>query len=142
MDEKKLPQLLKILLILTFIGSGLTLFSNFIIFLFFQPMKALLESQGSLDTYKLLGTTMDLKPFFSISPYFYFTQALLSALSLAGAILMWQLKKIGFHLYTIAQLCLLIVPKLFIHNIPFPTAELLISGLFVFYYSRFLKIMD
>ncbi len=142
MDEKKLPQLLKILLILTFIGSGLTLFSNFIIFLFFQPMKAMLESQGSLDTYQFMGTTMDLKPFFSISPYFYFTQALLSALSLAGAILMWQLKKIGFHLYTIAQLCLLIVPQLFVRGMPFPGMELLLSGLFVFYYSRFLKIMD
>ncbi len=142
MDEKKLPQLLKILLILTFIGSGLTLFSNFIIFLFFQPMKAMLESQGGLDTYQFMGTTMDLKPFFSISPWFYFTQAFLSALSLAGAILMWQLKKIGFHLYTIAQLCLLIAPQLFVRGMPFPGMELLLSGLFVFYYSRFLKIMD
>jgi len=52
------------------------------------------------------------------------------------------LKKAGFHIYTIAQILLLIIPKLFIPNLPFPGMELLISFLFVFYYSRFLKIME
>ena len=141
-QEKEIPRLLKILLILTFIGSGLTLFSNSFIFILFQPIKAMLTAQGGGYTYSFMGTTMDLKPFFDLSPYFYLIQALLSGVSLLGAVLMWQLKKVGFHLYTIAQICMLIVPKLFIRGLPFPAMELLISFLFVFYYSRFIKIMN
>ncbi len=92
--------------------------------------------------YNFMGTSMDLKAFFEISPSFYLLQGLLSGVSLTGAIFMWDLKKAGFHIYTIAQILLLIVPKLFIPNLPFPGMELLISFLFVFYYSRFLKIME
>ncbi len=139
-QEKKLPLLLKVLLILTFIGSGMTMFSNLFLFGFFDQIKAVVNSMGS--SYNFLGTPMDLKPFFNVTPVFYLTQGLLSGVSLLGAILMWDLKKVGFHVYTIAQILLLIAPKFFIPGLPFPGMELLISALFVFYYSRFLKIMN
>ncbi len=139
-QEKNKPVLLKILLILTFIGSGMTMFSNLFIFGFFDQIKSMTAALG--PNYSFMGTTMDLKSFFEISPFFYLMQGILSGVSLAGAILMWDLRKIGFHIYTIAQISLLIVPKLFIPNLPFPGMELLISFLFVFYYSRFLKLMQ
>ncbi len=139
-QENKKPELLKVLLILTFIGSGLTMFSNLFLFGFFDQIKALLATQGS--SYSFMGTTMDLTPFFQISAVFYLIQGLLSGLSLTGAIFMWDLRKIGFHFYTLAQICLLIVPKLFIRGLPFPGMELLISFLFVYLYYKFLKIMD
>ncbi len=138
-QEQQKPQLLKVLLILTFIGSGLTMFSNLFIFGFFNQIKALLAAQGS--TYSFMGSKMDLTPFFQISAAFYLVQGLLSGLSFTGAVFMWDLRKIGFHFYTLAQICLLIVPMLFVHGLPFPGMELLISFLFVFWYYKFLKIM-
>ncbi len=138
-QENIKPQLLKILLILTFIGSGLTMFSNLFLFAFFNQIKAILAAQGS--SYSFLGTTMDLTPFFEISSVFYLIQGLLSGLSLTGAIFMWDMKKIGFHFYALAQISLLIVPKLFIRGLPFPGMELLISFLFVYFYFKFLKVM-
>ncbi|UBM63029.1 hypothetical protein LA303_03395 [Candidatus Sulfidibacterium hydrothermale] len=138
-EEKIKPGFLKVLLILTFIGSGMTMLSNLLIFTFFDQMKMVVTTQ--MANYTFMGTKMDFTPFFEISPLFYLIQGLLSALSLSGAILMWDLRKLGFHLYTIAQILLLIVPKLFIKGLPFPGMELLISFIFVFYYSRFLKIM-
>jgi hypothetical protein len=139
-QERKKPVLLKVLLILTFIGSGMTTFSNLFLFVFFHQIKSVVDSMGS--SYHFFGTAMDLKPFFDISPLFYLLQGLFSGLSFSGALLMWNLRKTGFHLYTVAQIILLIVPKLFIPNLPFPTMELLVSFLFVFYYSRFLKLMQ
>ncbi len=134
----KKPELLKVLLILTFIGSGLTLFSNFFLFAFFPQFKAVMANQGTLT---FMGSKMNLTPFFQVSRFFYLVQAFLSGLSFAGAFYMWNLKKIGFHFYTSAQLGLLIVPSLFIRGLPFPGMEFLISFLFVFMYFRFLKIM-
>ncbi len=138
-QENKKPQLLKILLILTFVGSGLTMFSNLFLFGFFNQIKTLLAAQGS--SYSFLGTTMDLTPFFEINSVFYLIQGLLSGLALTGAIFMWDMKKIGFHFYTLAQISLLIVPKLFIRGLPFPGMELLISFMFVYFYYKFLKVM-
>ncbi len=138
-QENKKPQLLKVLLILTFIGSGLTMFSNLFLFGFFDQIKALLATQGS--SYSFMGTTMDLTPFFAISSSFYLIQGLLSGLSLTGAVFMWDQRKVGFHFYTLAQILLLIVPKLFIHGLPFPGMELFISFLFVYLYYKFLKVM-
>ncbi len=138
-QEIKKPDLLKVLLILTFVGSGLTMFSNLIIFGFFDQIKVMFATQGS--SYSFLGTKMDLTPFFNLNPAFYLIQGSLSALSFAGAIFMWDLRKIGFHFYALAQISLLIVPKLFIRGLPFPGFELLISILFVFLYYKFLKIM-
>ncbi len=137
-QEIKKPDLLKVLLILTFVGSGLTMFSNLVIFGFFDQIKVMFATQGS---YSFLGTKMDLTPFFNLNPAFYLIQGLLSALSLTGAVLMWGLRKIGFHFYALAQISLLIVPKLFIRGLPFPGFELLISFLFVYLYYKFLRIM-
>jgi len=138
-QENIKPQLLKVLLILTFIGSGLTLFSNLFLFGFFDQIKAMLSAQGS--SYSFMGTTMDLTPFFQINSVFYLIQGLLSGMALTGAIFMWDMKKKGFHFYALAQISLLIVPKLFIRGLPFPGMELLISFLFVYFYYKFLKIM-
>jgi len=138
-QENIKPRLLKVLLILTFIGSGLTMFSNLFLFGFFNQIKAMIAIQGS--SYSFLGTTMNLAPFFEINSVFYLIQGLLSGLALTGAIFMWDMKKMGFHFYALAQISLLIVPKLFIRGLPFPGMELLISLLFVYFYYKFLKIM-
>jgi len=138
-QQNKRPRLLATLLILTFLGSGITLFSNTIIFGFFHSFQNIFSAQGKIN---FLGSEMDLSSFLSISRNFYLLQALFSALSLSGAILMWNFRKVGFHLYAMAQIVLLIIPKLFISGLPFPAFELSISALFVYLYYKHLQLMS
>ena len=138
MEQQERPRLLAVICILTFIGSGMTLFSNTMIFTFFDQFKAIFSSQGGLN---FLGTKMDVGSLLNINPSFYLLQALFSASSLAGAILMWNFRKIGFHLYTSAQIFMLIIPKLFLPALPFPVFELSVSALFVYLYYKHLPLM-
>ncbi len=134
------PELLKILCILTFIGSGLSLISNSIMFLTIDIIRNYYAA-GSFD---FLAEDLDLSTLEILinanSSYFIF-QAILFALSFYGAYLMWNLKKVGFHFYTIAQIVLLILPQVFIPSMPFPTFELLLSLIFITLYAKNLKLM-
>ncbi len=138
-QPKQRPRLLAVICILTFLGSGMTLFSNTVIFAFFHQFQDVLGMQGKIN---FLGSEMDLSSFLSISRNFYLLQALFSALSFSGAVLMWNFRKVGFHLYAIAQIILLIIPKLFIPGLPFPAFELSISALFIYLYYKHLQFMS
>lgn len=127
------PELLNILCILTFIGSGLSAIANGFLFLSMEPLQQLLENES---TYEFLGTEVNLDFLLEINPVFFLLQSLVLLVSILGAAQMWKLKKIGFHMYTVAQILLLILPKLFINSLPFPTLELLISAIFVYLYSK------
>ncbi|MCF6169468.1 MAG: hypothetical protein L3J66_00635 [Bacteroidales bacterium] len=127
------PEQLTILCILTFVGSGMSLLANGFLFLTLDAVKQVLAQE---TTYSFLGTEIKLDFLLEISPLFFLIQSLLLAATLLGAVQMWNLKKAGFHLYTLAQILLLIVPKLFINNLPFPLLELLISAGFVYLYFK------
>lgn len=137
--SKKRPLLLAILCILTFIGSGLTLFSNTVIYLMFDQFKNFFASHPNME---FLGSKMDFSFIFHLNSLFFLSQGIFSGLALAGAFLMWNLKKTGFHLYVTAQLILLIVPELFIPHLPFPGFQLIISFLFVYFYYKHLPLMQ
>lgn len=127
------PELLTILCILTFVGSGMSALANGFLFLSMKPLQQLLENES---TYEFLGTEINLDFLLELNPVFFLLQTLVLLISIFGAVQMWKLKKYGFHIYTIAQICLLILPKLFINSLPFPTLELLISAIFVYLYSK------
>ena len=55
---------------------------------------------------------------------------------------MWNLKKIGFHFYTIAQILLIIVSRVYMPQLPFPLFEIMISLVFITFYARNLKLMS
>ena len=74
-------------------------------------------------------------------PVFFFITALLYAVTVGGAILMWNLRKNGFHIYTIAQILQVLAPMYFYH-LPSPSfLDIIISGTFVMLYAMHLKIM-
>ena len=50
----------------------------------------------------------------SIPQWYYFLTALLDAVSIVGMVLMWRLRKNGFHCYTLAKLLLIAMPMLFL----------------------------
>ncbi len=132
------PSVLTFLLILTFIGSGMTFFSNSVIYIMFDQFKAVFSQHPDME---MMGVKMNMAEYMNLNPLFYLLQGLLSGLAFAGAVFMWNLKKVGFHLYTTAQILMLIIPKIFIHHLPFPLFPLIISFLFIYLYYKFIKIM-
>jgi len=135
---EKRSDLLTVLCTLTFIGSGMSMVANGILFLSIDALKELLEKQS---TYSMLGTEIDMSFLLDISPVFFLLQSLTLLASIIGAAQMWNLRKTGFHLYTISQILLLILPKLFIGGLPFPTLELMISASFIYLYAKSLLIL-
>jgi len=144
MDELQQPQpiepipnliLLKILCVFTFIGSGLGVFSYGIIGLihdFFSSNLSLIPDEQNRELIEMM---------LSAGRSFFFLNALLYAVSFFGTILIWRLKKVGFHLYTASQILLLILPMVFIKGFPTNGISIILTSLFVIGYSGFLRYM-
>jgi len=126
---------LKILCVITFIGSGLGFISYGIIGLIHNLFSENLSLIPDEQNRELIGMML------SAGRIFFFLNAILYAVSLAGAILLWKLKKMGFHLYTASQLLLLILPLAYIKGFPMPGASIFMTILFIWGYSGFLKFM-
>jgi hypothetical protein len=127
------PPLLTFLCVLTFIGSGLMMFSFMMLGLFYNTFVT-----TALEAYKDLPG-MDI--IMGTPPWAFVVTALAYSLSLSGALLMWKMRKAGFHAYTLAQFVLLFLSSFIIYpgNISF--GDLLLSLLFVLLYASHLRMM-
>ena len=65
---------------------------------------------------------------------FYLCSALLYAASLIGVVLMWNIRKSGFHLYTLAQLLVLLIGVLFLGKDRLSLGDVMLTVLFITYY--------
>ncbi|MCX6247773.1 MAG: hypothetical protein NTW10_08580 [Bacteroidetes bacterium] len=130
------PTLLTVLCILTFIGSGMNLFSGLVIAGFYDVFVEIVQEFGKKFNIPGIDQLLEARPlFFLVTALFY-------AGSIVGAILMMQLKKTGFHVYTIFQILLVIAPMYFMHLSSPGFPEMLFSGLFILLYSMNLKFMS
>jgi hypothetical protein len=132
-SQNRRPDLLTFLCILSFLGSGLAALSNLFIFSAYDEMINLMDE-----------ITLDLPEFdmmMSGGRRFFFTGFILYSTSLFGAIFMWKLRKIGFHLYTGAQVFIVILPSAFIPAYPFSMLSVLVTAAFVIAYAVHLKLM-
>ncbi|NOU59383.1 hypothetical protein [Marinifilum caeruleilacunae] len=138
-NPKQRPGLLTVLCILTFIGSGFGVLNN-IMGMIMSPIKNFLDP----EIFEMALEEVDEEPIrsfmeqaieigqkaleniFEIS----LAQFLLYAASLTGAILMFQMKKAGFYIYTIAQVLLLFVPAIFVGFNLFVNMGILFSSIF------------
>ncbi|MCK9220376.1 MAG: hypothetical protein PHF97_06575 [Bacteroidales bacterium] len=134
-SKPKRSNLLTVLCILTFIGSGMNMFSSFVISAFYETFIQVLQEIA--EKFNLPG--MDV--FLEAKPLFFFISGILYAGSVAGAVLMFQLRKVGFHVYTIFQILLVIAPMYFMHLSGPNISDLIFSGTFIILYSIHLKIM-
>ena len=144
MDEQLRPNpgettpnltLMRILCVFTFVGSGLGLISYGIIGLvhnYFSANLNLIPDEQNRELIELM---------LSAGRTFFFLNAALYAISFAGAVFIWQMRKVGFHLYTASQLLLLILPLLYIKGFPMPGITIFLTILFIWGYSGFLKFM-
>ena len=135
-NKPKRPIALTVLCILTFVGSGMNLFSSLMIAGFYDLFVQI--AQEFATKFELPGIEL----LMAATPLFFLVSGLVYICSLTGAVFMFLLKKIGFHIYTIAQILLMIAPMYFLH-LPGPgIPELLFSGLFILLYSMNLKFMS
>ncbi|MBE0638032.1 MAG: hypothetical protein IH598_05905 [Bacteroidales bacterium] len=128
------PNWLTALCILTFIGSGMSNISFLMIYFSYEEALPLMKEFGSI--------VPGMELFASAGRNFFLTGFILYFLSLVGASLMWQLRKIGFHFYTASQIMLVLLPVVYIKGFPFPLLEASITAIFILFYSRFLKLMS
>lgn len=97
--SNKLPTFLKVLCILTFIGSGLGILSALINF----TTSDLTEESLNLSNKVLQGSPFDgainIEEMINWQKYINLSNLIGSLLCLGGALLMWNLKKVGYYLY-------------------------------------------
>ncbi len=130
------PTLLTVLCILTFVGSGMNLFSSLVIAGFYDVFIEIAQAFSAKFNIPGIDLLLEMKP------VYFLVTGLLYIGSLAGAILMLLMKKTGFHVYTVSQILLILAPMYFMH-LPGPgLPEMLFSGLFIFLYSMNLKYMS
>ncbi|MBP5327221.1 MAG: hypothetical protein J6Y98_04850 [Bacteroidales bacterium] len=125
---------LRIVLVLSMIGSGFYFISNTITGIAQPVMKSAYESgaiklSGQMSTY-----TVAIEQMLDTPRSFFLCSALLNAMSLTGAILMWNLRKSGFHMYTLAQMLIMLITVLFLGRESMPLGDIMLTILFVLYY--------
>ena len=104
----KRPKLLSFLCILTFIFTGLGCLSSIVTPLTADIVKQYMMSAPNYDeatmgeSLKIIGAGWG----------YYILTFLLTLGSMIGAILMWRLRKTGFHVYAFSNLAILFVPTL------------------------------
>lgn len=125
-----------ILLVITFISTGLSAFSYLVTAAILPSMQqiysnnpTMLPEQFSVMMEQMLDT-----------PRGYFLGAgLLYLLELLGAGLMWRLRWPGFHCYTLARLLLLLLPALFLGRSFVGIGDIMFALLFVAVYYMLMR---
>jgi hypothetical protein len=93
------PTRLTVLCILTFIGSGMNLFSSLIFAGMYDTFMPVMMELA--EKFELLGREM----LEMTTPAFLLVNALLFSVSIAGALLMFKLQKTGFHAIRFRRYC-------------------------------------
>lgn len=127
---------LRIILVLSIIYSGFSCFSYLTTGLFFQMFKTMFET-GALQFPAEMTVYVEL--LFATPRSFFLCSAILYAASLVGVILMWNLHKGGFHLYTLSQLLILLITVLFLGKERLSMGDVMLTILFVTYYYMALR---
>jgi hypothetical protein len=129
MNEKKRPDFLSALCILTFIGSSLAFVSYFLASVFFEKSVEIIIKYSSWSSVE------------QISPLYFTALMVLYAFSLTGAIRMWKQHRGGFYLYTLAQLIILFLPVIWVDSQAFSVTNTIFTGIFIVGYGWNLKWM-
>ena len=134
------PSWLIVLCILTFIWSGFSCLGYFLFTGIYSSLPMIMEQSRDMIV-SIYGDNVDVSQALVVQPrMYYLLLCLLYAASVTGAAFMLGLRKVGFHIYTVAQALLLVAPVLFVH-LPFNVGGLLITVAFVLLYATFLKQM-
>jgi hypothetical protein len=134
--QPKRPVFLSVLCILTFVSTGFSILGCLII-----PSMAdfMIEVAKQTPSYNE-AAYRDVILIWRAGWGFYLVLLVLTAFSLTGAILMWNLKKIGFHFYTIANIFIFYLPIMWL-GLPFSIGGAFFPAAFIGMYALHLKFM-
>lgn len=132
------PQtLLKVLLVLSIINASFSILSGGMMALFLPTLDRVYSAHPEvLEEFHITATWEVLA---QVPRPYYGVMALLAVLSLTGCLLMWRLRRVGFHCYLLAQLLMLLMPLLFLGKGAMGLGDIMFTALFAFYYWRLLK---
>lgn len=144
------PFALSFFCVLSFINAAFQVLSGMVVFLMFDVFKNIFGSEEYIEMMENAGIDIEAagNPFdaaFSVRRIYYFLSALLYVFSFIGALDMWKLQKKGFHIYTIAQILILIITAIFVVNVTGASiwGDVIYTAIFViFYYLHYKKVMQ
>jgi hypothetical protein len=133
--EQKRPLLLTVLCILTFISTGISILGSLMIPMLSGVMTEMLNmpqfaSEANTDALRAIQAGWS----------YYLIVLLLTSISLTGSLMMWNLKKNGFHLYTIANILLFYLPIIWF-GFPFNLLGAFFPAAFITLYAMHMKYM-
>ena len=121
----KRPLGMTILLALSLINAVYQMFSSLFIYLFAPIMREMLDNGQFEETFRLFMPNADeatlevvmsgITAQLEANPLYYIILFVLFLGSLIGVIKMFKLQRLGFHIYSISQLLILIAGVAFIH---------------------------
>lgn len=135
-NNPKPPHLLRVLCILTFIFSGILSLSAILIPAFAEKMVEFLQNEPNFSEAEKASALFSLR----LGWGYYLLVFTLSAASFAGAVLMWNLKKMGFHVYALSNSVSLFIPML-MFSTPLDWRDLLLTSGFILLYALNLRYM-
>ena len=144
------PSGLSVWCVLSFINAGFQFISNIFWFLAYNTMQSLGQDEDYLELMEKFSQGNDqfeetMQAQLAVSRVSYLLTALLYVASFYGVLQMWKLQKRGFHIYSIAQILLLIVTAVFVTSVtgdPIWGSVILTAvwiGIYYLYYRRNLQ---
>jgi len=138
-QENQRPPILRLFLILSMVNGVMSVLSNLIVYSMIDFIRQTFDGK---ETVNMMGMEVDLSLFMSTDKNFFLFQTILFTISFFGALIMWNYRKTGFHLYTTSQILLLIVSTVYLTGMPFPIFDVMMTALFVYIYAKHLKLMQ
>lgn len=145
---------LSFVLILSMIGSGWNILAHFLSAVSVALMGTMVENNGGeipeelMTMYSQMTSlepqmiTETINRFLEIPTYYYIFAAMLYIVSLVGVVMMWKMRKTGFHVYTLAQLLVLLITAL-LGKAYISMGDVMMTLLFVAFYAvNFFKKTD
>lgn len=143
-----------ILLVLSFINACWNIVSSLVSYFFIPSMAAMLEngqleemmapfSEMNEEMTKMMTEGMTMLS--QINRNYYLILLVLFIASLVGVIMMFKRNKRGFHIYSIAQICMLINSSVFLYPLQPQsqfTSDLLLTAIFILLYYLYFKRME
>jgi len=151
----KRPGALTFVLILSMIGSGWSILMSLMSAFTRSVFGTMMENGDSAQLTEKISTmysdTMGIDPammaetmerFMEIPSYYYIITTILYIASLVGVIMMWKMRKTGFHVYTLAQLLVLLMTAM-LGKAYIGMGDIMMTLLFVAFYAvNFFKKTD
>ena len=150
-NQRKRPVGMTILLVLSFINACWNILNSLLSLVMVPQMSKMMadgQFEEMLQPFSFMGEdfakTMKegMHVLSQIDPKFYLILIVLFIASLIGVIMMFKGDKRGFHIYSIAQICMLINSSVFVYPLQKPSpffSDLMLTALFILLYYLYFK---